>query len=109
MGGQAHLPATHVSQTKPRNCPSTRAGGQSGEGWKGGESKRMLIWQLQNCPRTDGKCASEEKRENENERKSAGRVVTDMMTHIHKADINKCASFRLKLQITRTAHTHTDG
>lgn len=79
--GQAHLPATHVSQTKPRNCPSTSAGGQRSEGWKGGdarvgqegtrgESERMLIWQLQNCPRTDGKHASEEERENENERKS---------------------------------------
>jgi len=46
-----------------------------------GESKRMLSWQLQNCPRTDGKHASEEKRENENERKSADHVVTDMMTY----------------------------
>lgn len=39
MGGQAHLLATHVSQTKPRNCPSISAGGQRGEGWKGRDER----------------------------------------------------------------------
>lgn len=63
---------------------------RGGEEEMRGELKSMLIWQLQNCPWTDGKHTSEE---NENERKSVGHVVTDMMTHIHKTDINMHTSF----------------
>lgn len=38
-GGQAHLQATHASQTKLCNCPSTSAEGRKGEGWRGGDER----------------------------------------------------------------------
>lgn len=84
-------------QFSEHQCWRTERGGNE-------ETRGELKRQLQNCPWTDGKHASEE-----NERMRMKERVTDMMTHIHKADINKHTSFRLQLQITGTAHTHTDG